>query len=154
MTARETPQVAEKDGGHEGYHTEGDIQRQGHPPHWGYAPTGTSTDRGIIAGAVAAFLFDLTDPANVPHDAVSYPGSYIRDIVKTCYGKFDGIWKRAYSVEHLIYCFGQNVDGNVASTYFPYVAHPAEQIESASEPGGWSASAIRSLWLQNLFGQY
>lgn len=111
---------------------------------------GDPNDGSIIEGAVAAFLYDLTDPANESHDQVQYPGSYVADIIRTCKTPV----YRANGVDHLVYCFEQIVDSAISSSYFRTRSSPPSSIsESATEPAGWSRSAIRTLWLRNLYGQ-
>jgi hypothetical protein len=39
-----------------------------------YDDDGDPNDGSIIEGAVAAFFYDITDPANEPQDNVEYPG--------------------------------------------------------------------------------
>lgn len=111
--------------------------------------------RNIIEGAVAAFFFDITDGANESHDHVCYPGSYVANIIETC-SVLDGGWQRADGMDHLIYCFEQEVDPTVtgSGTYFPTRSvDPTDQEEWATEPSGWSQADVRTLWTCNLYGE-
>lgn len=110
-------------------------------------------DGSVIEGAVAAFLYDLTDAANEPHDVVQYPGSYLAEVFQTCKA-YDPIPRRANGIDHLVYCMENQVDPVVTQTYFPTRGTPPYAfLESASEPPGWSSSDVRTLWEANLYGQ-
>lgn len=105
-----------------------------------------SDDGSIIEGAVAAFLFDLTDPANESHDNVDYPGSYVADVIKTC--EVDG--DRADGIDHLIACFQREIPSYAG--YFETRDDPPSSFsESASEPSGWNHTDIIKLWRENLY---
>ena len=109
-------------------------------------------DGSVIEGAVAAFLFDLTDGANETHDAVSFPGSYVADVMRTCFvGDGVGVPIHADGIDHFIRCLEKQVDSGI-NGYF-YYRSPASttQSESASEPGSWNLTNIRTLWKKNLF---
>jgi len=114
-----------------------------------------ATDGSIIEGAVAAFLFDLADAYSIvePWDTLAFPGTYIADIVVSC--KVNGLY-RADGVDHLIFCFEQEVDSSLAispHTYFPTrVANTYGQWNSAGTPPGWSQSAVRATWIRDLYG--
>jgi len=110
-------------------------------------------DGSIIEGTVAAFFHDLTDSVAEAHDSVSFPGSYIGDIVETCQvnGSND-----ATGIDHLIYCFENQIDTLVTNDpdYFPErSADPTSYSESATEPIGWGWSVIRAIWLKNLYDE-
>lgn len=125
-----------------------------------YAGTG---DGSVVEGAVASFFYDLLDNASTPDgsnnqsdgddDTVAYPGSYIADIVKTCF--VNGTTK-ANGIDHIIYCFERTIDPAITGspTYFPTRSpDPTSYSEGATEPPSWSQSNIRALWLRNLYGQ-
>ena len=109
---------------------------------------GDYDDGSIIEGAVAAFLWDLTDPSNESHDGADYPGSYVADIIKTC--KTDG--SRADGVDQLIACFQRQIPSY--SGYFDTrSSSPSSFSESATEPGSWSRTDVKTLWRKNLYGE-
>ena len=109
---------------------------------------GDPDDGSIIEGAVAAFLWDLTDPSNESHDGADYPGSYVADIIKTC--KTDG--SRANGVDHLIACFQRQIPSY--SGYFDTrSSSPSSFSESATEPGSWNRTDVKALWRKNLYGE-
>lgn len=100
-------------------------------------------------GTVAAFLLDITDPPNEPHDVVQYPGTYLVEIINTCEVRIAGNFWRPQSINGFIYCMEQAAD----PANFPYLGTVEGQREGAIEPPGWSQNAIRSLWRRNLFNQ-
>lgn len=111
---------------------------------------------GRIEETVAGLLFDLSDGANEsPHDVVQYPGHYVADVVRTCKVKIDGSWFPNYSIAHLIFCFENNFDSAAWDTYYGSTGgtKPQALTNSATLPTGWNASAVRTAWLWNLFGQ-
>lgn len=55
-------------------------------------------DGAIVPHAVSAFLFDLTDNRVEAHDAVTYPGRYVADIVRTCLVRYGFTWLRALGI--------------------------------------------------------
>jgi hypothetical protein len=135
----------------------------GYPGHTysGNTVTGTSTDGSINESAVAAFLLDLTDSDSETHDLTAYPGSYVSQVIRTCevYRRISWIstWVRATGVDHLTYCFENQVDPAVtgSSVYFTTRSpDPTGQRESAAEPfGSWNRWNIRTVWLRDLYGQ-
>lgn len=112
-------------------------------------------DGGVIEGAVAAFLLDITDPlgesgTSEAHDRTAYPGTYVADLVRTC--RVDG--NRPDGIDYLVYCMENTVDPAVASseTYFTTRSGtPSSQQNSAPLPGGWSAADVRPAWKQDLY---
>lgn len=74
-------------------------------------------DGSVIEGPVAAFLYDLTDPANEPHDSMNYPGSYVGAIFNSCLTYSIGL--SANGIDHIIYCLENQVDPAVVQNYFP-----------------------------------
>jgi len=109
-------------------------------------------DGSRVQGPIAAFFWDLTDSGTEAHDAVSFPGSYVASIISSC--QVNG-GTRANGIDHLIYCFENQIDSLVTSDpdYFPSrSSDPTSYSESASEPYGWSSSVIRNLWVENLYG--
>jgi hypothetical protein len=123
-----------------------------------YSPGTTSeynvaagTNGGRIEGAVASFLYDITDPANETHDLTAYPGRYVADIIRTCQVYVSGVWQLNSGVDHLVYCFQGTIDsdaskfGRTVATSFNY---------SATDPEAYSTryGKIRKSYRKNLFG--
>jgi hypothetical protein len=114
--------------------------------------TSQNSDGSIVESAVAAFLFDITDPKNEPHDSVHYPGSYVAQVISSC--RADG--DPANGIDHIVYCFEEQIDPLVAgsSIFFPTRSQPPSTFSVvAQKPWDWSASALRDLWTWNLYGQ-
>lgn len=113
---------------------------------------GDHDDGSIIEGAIAAFLYDITDGTSESHDDVDHPGSYVADVINSCEVKSSGNWMRADGIDHLIACFENQIP-----SYFPYFDSrntvPSSYTESASKPSGWSSASINSLWRHNLYGE-
>jgi len=108
----------------------------------------------IVPHAVSAFLFDLTDTGAEPHDAVTYPGHYVAEIIKTCTNFIGSTWQRVHGVDMAIWCLERAVDGTITSNnaYFPNRSpDPTAETEQAAEPSDWSRTAIRTIWLTNLY---
>lgn len=101
-------------------------------------------------GTVAAFFYDLIDPANEPHDNVQFPGQYIGKILQTCKVRYGSTWFHNSETSHNIFCFERAVDAANATLLAPL---PVSYQESASEPTSWNLSAIRAVWRRNLFNQ-
>lgn len=125
-----------------------------------------SADGSKIEGPVAAFFYDVVDGSSSPDgitngtdgddDTVNYVASYLAQIVKTCTVKNGLSWIRPNGVDHVIYCMERTIDPAItgSSTYFPTRSpDPSAFAESATEPTGWSQSAIRTLWKHNLYGE-
>jgi hypothetical protein len=115
---------------------------------WGYR---AGTNGSIIQGAVASFLYDITDPANETHDQTQYPGTWVAEIIRTCQ-VYTGTWKFNDGIDHLVYCFqGVVHDTGYFSTRSP---HPTSHITSAPEPEPYNTRyfKIRKNFMKNLFG--
>lgn len=128
------------------------IQSNGFYP--GGEGNGDRNDGSIIEGAVAAFLYDLTDPANETHDKLDFPGRYVGDIIRTCRWEYAGwLTFRATGVDHLIMCMQRSTPNY--SKYFQQRggAVPTSYSEGASEPSGWSRDEIRRIWREDLYGE-
>jgi hypothetical protein len=115
----------------------------------------------IVPYQVAAFLYDLTDPANEPHDTVHFPGSYLSQVFQSCRWHHSSYgWKIVNGIDQLIWCFEKGVDGAAASTHFSvrltdatYPVHATAYSQTSIQPGGWSQVAVRTVWRKNLFNQ-
>lgn len=123
-----------------------------------YSPGSTSaygvaagTNGGTIEGAVASFLYDITDPANETHDQTAYPGRYVVDIIRTCQVYVGGAWQLNTGVDHLVYCFQGTIDSD-ASLFGRTV--PTSLTYSATDPEAYSTryGKIRRSYRKNLFG--
>lgn len=119
-------------------------------------------DGSRIEGAVAAFLYDLVDAPGSPDspsnssdgdesfDGVSFSGSYVADLIKTCslsnpgdfaVSKLDGI-------DQFIYCAERSVTATpLGVNWRSYTSF----TEGATEPSFWSLAVIRRLWRYNLY---
>lgn len=126
-----------------------------------YYPGG---DGAKVEGAVAAFMYDLIDDAADPDgiagddDPIQYPYSYLKQIIRTCGYKNPGQANFAAEngIDHATYCLERQIDPAVTGSPVYFVTRATDPIayqESATEPAGWSAAAIRALWLENLYGQ-
>lgn len=105
---------------------------------------------------VAAFLYDLTDSdTHEPFDNVSFPGSYLADVIATCNVNVDGVFERNRAIIDVIFCLERQVDPAVtgSSTYFTGLQHPFDFRVSATLPSSWNRQAIRTLWLKVLYNQ-
>jgi hypothetical protein len=116
---------------------------------------GTSEEGSIVPHTVSAFLYDLTDTRAETHDTISYPGSYVATILKTCMWQLQGQqFLEADGIDHIIWCLEGSVDPSITGdpSYFPTRSwDPWGISESAAEPIGHSQSAIRGLWMANLY---
>jgi len=111
---------------------------------------GDRNDGSIIEGAVAAFLFDITDGSNEAHDTIDLPGQYVADIYETC-EVFNSNWRRANGIDHLIACFESRLP-DYTQFFKSRTPTPTNFRESATEPSGWNQAAINQLWRTNLYG--
>lgn len=112
-------------------------------------------DGSIIEGAVAAFLYDLTDPGNESFDNADYPGSYIADIIQSCQVKVNGSWKRANGIDELIACL-QNKVPYYSSLYGHFPTRnpiPYAYQENVNEPSSWNQNDIATLWYKDLYNE-
>jgi hypothetical protein len=80
-----------------------------------------------------------------------YPGSYLANVIKSCTVVTGGVSGQNKGVDHLIYCLEHSVDSGIFGRFYGRGTHPSSYSETATEPGSWSASAIRTLWLNNLY---
>jgi hypothetical protein len=110
-------------------------------------------DGSIVPHTVSAFFYDLTDDRAESHDAVTYPGSYVAAIIKTCDYRWSSLWFRENGVDHSIWCLARAVAlATYSAGYFvTRSSQPNAQREQATEPANWSQAAIRGIWLQNLY---
>jgi hypothetical protein len=103
-------------------------------------------------GAVASFLYDMTDPANEAHDVTAYAGSYVASVMRTCEVS-SGSWVHQRGIDHLIYCFmAQPTDvaqfGRTNGPAATAVYEPAVDPEDDAT----RRPKIRKNYQKNLFG--
>ena len=109
------------------------------------------TNGGQIEGAVASFLYDISDPANETHDQTAYPYRYVIDVIRTCQVYLNGAWQLNTGVDHLVYCYQGTIDSD-ASLFGRTV--PTSLNYSATDPEAYSTryGKIRKNYRKNLFG--
>ncbi|MEE8175312.1 MAG: hypothetical protein V3T97_01715 [Gemmatimonadota bacterium] len=102
-------------------------------------------------------LWDLVDSTNeTAFDALAVSAGYLGDVVETCDVKEGSIWKRPNGIDHLIFCFEQEIDSAVtgSSVYCPArSSHPNDFRESATEPSGLTKQKVRDIWTHNLYNE-
>lgn len=124
---------------------------------WSCSGPNCARDGSTIEGAVASFLFNLSDPPNATSDSVHYPGRYVADLVESCrnFQNPPNSSVPLWGVDHLVYCAERTTDQTVRTNYFS--TRVASSLffwsEGASEPANWNASHIRRLWLWTLYRQ-
>ncbi|MEP6621441.1 MAG: hypothetical protein ABJE47_19095 [bacterium] len=123
--------------------------------------TYSSTAQGAyVEGAIASFMYHMIDTTNYSHDAVTYPVSYVAELMQSC---AQGA-VHADGIDSFIYCAEHNLDTSLWSTYWPKLGLDIPQSytsrgvggwysQSATTPSGWSASNIRTLWKWDLYRQ-
>lgn len=116
-----------------------------------YSPT-TPGNGSKTEGAVASFLYDITDPANETHDVTAYPGSWVANVMRTCEVQLT-TWVHQRGIDHLTYCFmAQPTDvaqfnrtnGPAATAVYEPAADPED--DATRRP------RIRKNYQKNLFG--
>lgn len=121
---------------------------------WPPASPTTSTDSRldlglIIEGAVAGFLYDLTDPVgDETFDLVQVPARALRTVMRECdviYSNYLVVAIRA--IDHLIYCIEGNVQAHSLG-YFEDILRPSGV--RATPIAGLDPGAFRALWLATL----
>lgn len=125
----------------------GCISRASTFPH---GCSGQSLEGSVIEGAFAAVLFDLTDAGVEPHDSVAAPGSYVRDVIRTCEVKYaSSNWRRANGTDEIVFCLENSIDPDGYLSVRGVT--PEDYFESATESGGWTAARVRKIWKWNLY---
>jgi hypothetical protein len=119
-----------------------------------YSPATAGAKNGSkIEGAVASFLYDLTDPANETHDVTAYPGSWVANVMRTCEVLVGTTWIHQRGSDHLTYCFmAQPTD--VSQFARTNGAAPTAVYEPAADPedDATRRPKIRKNYQKNLFG--
>lgn len=127
----------------------GCAERSSSPPDYPCIG-GTSYEGSVIEGAFAAFLYDIVDTAVEPHDSIAAPGSYVRDIVRTCQVKYSGgNYRRANGTDELTFCIENAI--NPSGYLAVRGATPTNYSESATESGGWTSVRARLNWVWNMY---
>lgn len=125
------------------------LSWRGRPPTYPYTCTGgTSYEGSLIEGAYAAFLYDQTDSAAEPHDAIDGPGAYVADLVRSCQVWY-WYWRRANGPDEMVYCAENAINRN--GYFTPRGLVPTAFSETAAEPGDWSPSRVHSSWTWNMY---
>jgi hypothetical protein len=119
-----------------------------------YSPATPGAKNGsMIEGAVASFLYDLTDPANETHDVTAYSGTWVANVIRTCEVLVGTTWVHQRGSDHLTYCFmAQPTDvPQFARTNAPA---PTAVYEPAADPedDATRRPKIRKNYQKNLFG--
>jgi hypothetical protein len=109
------------------------------------------TDGSLIEGAIAGFLYDLTDANSFgveSHDLVQYPGSYVADVISGCSVQLaSSEWIPNRGIDHLVYCFQRDMDG-VANYFTSRDPKPVAQNQSS---GISNPAEVKRLWRKNLY---
>lgn len=122
-------------------------------------------DGSIIEGATAAFFYDLVDGTaerdnstntgkfSEPFDQVTYPGSYLVAVIKTCSLNSNfGTFSQMGGIDQVIYCLERSLSAQSLTQYFPTDPVTYTSVtEGATEPPTWNSADIRRLWLYNLY---
>lgn len=104
-------------------------------------------------GAVASFLYDMTDPANETHDQTAYSGFYVAEVLRTCEVSIGGTWVHQRGIDHLIYCFLNAVtDASQFNRTNGGVPTGARELATEPEAASVRNPKIRKNYQKNLFG--
>lgn len=133
----------ENDAGFPGYQS-----RLNNPPV--YTPGPTSFEGSLIESAYAAFLYDLVDIRTESQDSIAAPGSYVRELIRTCQVDPGGWpWRRANGPDEITYCAENAI--NPAGYFTTRGSYPTSYSESAAEAGGWSGLRVHANWTWNMY---
>lgn len=123
--------------------------------------TGDPDNGLLIEGAVASYLYDLTDASSGAHsmnesfDNQSLPGSYLADVWATCKVQYSGQFLLpADDIAELTLCLEDRVTSPIYDDSFPTGTAPIQQSHTASKPGSWSRAAIVDIWAEDLLGNW
>lgn len=125
----------------------GCVQRQSSSPYTCIG--GTSYEGSVIESAYAAFLYDLTDHVGESHDSISAPGSYVRDLIRSCQVPYFLGWRRANGPDEIAYCAENGI--NPGAYFTRRGSYPSSYSEAATESGGWTSSRVHSSWVWNMY---
>lgn len=108
-----------------------------------------SIDR--IENNVAAFLWDIDDGGSESGDTTDYPPSYIDAILTTCSITTSGWPGQSETVPGIVWCMEKGFpSASVQDSLFPTHPEVTAYSESATEPGTWSATAVRATAEKNV----
>lgn len=122
-------------------------------------------DGSVVEGAVASFLYDITDAnpwgtgtagaeLDETRDAVAYSGRLVADMVRNCQVLENNVWKRATGIDHIVHCLEKAVHPTITgSTLYFSSRSPDPTNQTSSTSVTWDATQIRKLWLWNLYGR-
>lgn len=135
--------------------------------------SGSGQNGSVIEGAVAAFLYDLVDgntdknsfsnTAGTTDDSVVYAGGFVADIISSCQTSQFGVptapapQNGIDGIDQFVACAERST--SVESLYNPstgarYLGLRFDALTvTGSLPTGYSAAAIRSSWIYDLFKQ-
>ncbi|WP_419941015.1 hypothetical protein [Candidatus Palauibacter sp.] len=109
-------------------------------------------DGSIDEGVVAAFFYDLVDPAGEAGDDIDLSGDNVSRVMNRCKVRV-GAWARPNGIDHLIWCLEAAVFEDITDDddYFPTrTTDPNDQNQSNHS---WDEDDIRKLWLKVLYGE-
>jgi hypothetical protein len=119
-----------------------------------YSPATAGAKNGSrIEGAVASFLYDLTDPANETHDVTAYPGSWVANVMRTCEVQLGTTWVHQRGSDHLTYCFmAQPTDVSQFARTNGVAASAVYEPAADPEDDATRRPKVRKNYQKNLFG--
>ena len=103
--------------------------------------------------AVGALLYDLSDPANEAWDQVSFTGHFVARLLRDCRVNQSGIAVRSNGIDHFIHCLERALVPRSLGYFQTRSPWPLQVTPNVSAPGSWNQSALRTLWLRNLYPQ-
>lgn len=104
-----------------------------------------------IENNVAAFLWDIDDGGSESGDTTDYPPSYIDAILTTCSIATSGGSGQSETVPGIVWCMEKGFpSASVQDSLFPTHPEGTAYSESATEPGTWSATAVRATAEKNV----
>ncbi len=108
-----------------------------------------------IGSDVAEMLIVAADNhVSEPWDSAEYPTTYIAQMIQSCkvYIPLFGAFLRARGTDDLAYCLENSLSRvNVYSQSRASNLRPIGWSESVVEPAGWSTTAVREVWYQNIY---
>ncbi len=102
-------------------------------------------------------LLAARTPAELEHLRVTmpqHPTTYIAHMIQSCeiYIPFFSAFLRARGTDDLAYCLENSLSrANVYSQSRASNIRPISWSESVVEPAGWSTTAVREVWYQNMY---
>ena len=99
-------------------------------------------------GWIAALFRDLIDSTTDGDDNTNYTAPSIATAFRTCNVKHGSSWDDIDDVSDFVWCLEDRINTGEHNEHFPGITAPNDV--RATRGSGWSASAIRATWLQNL----